>query len=100
MQSNRALMWVVLIGAVVLAGVYYLRTRVEQAPAPAAVPAASVAPARAQPSQTSSASEPLPADQTAAEAAETLKRIEAEQQTEMMDKTAQPPEMSESGAQN
>jgi hypothetical protein len=100
MQSNRALMWVVVIGAIIVAGVYYLRPRVEQAPAPAVVPAASVAPARAQPSQTSSVPEPSPADQTAAEAAETLKQIEEAQKNEMMDKTVLPPEMTEGSPKN
>ncbi len=88
MQSNRALLWVVLIGAAVVAGVYYFRTQTDGTAPPAQVPATpeAAAPVRPQVSQPSSPAETSPADQTAAEAAETLKRIEAEQQNEMMEK--------------
>ena len=95
MQSNRNLLWFVIVGLVAVAGIYYFFVGPGKAPpppaetsapaAPAAAPEAAIAPAREAPA------EPTAGDITAEEAAKTLKQIEEDQQKEMMAKPPTPP---------
>ncbi len=95
MQSNRNLLWVVLVGTVLVVAAYYLGA--SQNPAPVTTPAATAPaekPAAAAPAEetTVDSADPPPGDLTAADAAETVKRIEEEQrqQMQMMEKSRLP----------
>ena len=95
MQSNRALLWVVLVGLVLVISAYYLGASRNATPLPAPTgPSVTEAPAPPTPVARPAvdSAEPSPADLTAAEAAQTVKRVEQEQQQQMqmMEKTALP----------
>lgn len=85
MPSNRNLLWVVLVGAVLVVAAYYLGAN--RSTVPLAIPAATAPaekPAAAAPAEKTTAdSDPTPGDLTAADAAQTVKRIEDEQQQQM-----------------
>lgn len=86
MQSNRNLLWVVLVGAVAVVAAYTLGTRNATPPPAAAVaPAPAVATAPAADAPRASSAEPSPADLTAAEAEQTFKRLDEEQNSQMTD---------------
>lgn len=91
MPSNRSLLWIVLVGAVLIAGAYYLG--MSHAPQPM-VPAAAVAPAAsnpvATPTPSAAADDPSPMEATAADAARSIDQINQDQQQQMMEKPKLP----------
>ena len=96
MESGGKWTWYLLIGALAAAGIYTFVQVIE--PSPPTEPLAALAPA--QPPPLSSrvtprhiiAAEPSPAELTAIEAEQTLRKLDEDQQKEMMEMTPLPPD--------
>lgn len=101
MQPSRNLLWFVIVGLVVIGGLYYFFEGEGKPPAKApavtesAAPPPVAEPSTAAPAAEPTSSEPSPADATANDAAETAKRIEEDQRKQemMMEKPSMPEDM-------
>ena len=97
MQATGNWHWYLLIGALALAGCYTFGLDEEPARPPEAAAVAAPerpSPIRTEPSSPPPALEPelLPAELTAIEAEQTFKRLEEEQQRQLMEMTPMPPD--------